>query len=238
MQKEGTKVAPRSSEPRVLILETSGRAGQVAVARGSKLLAERRLDEGRRHARDLAPAVAELCRQCGWKVRELEAVLVSRGPGSYTGLRVGIMSAKALAYSAGSAFLTIDTFAAIARQAPAEVRQLDILADAQQGNLYVQRCERSGGRWYGATALMIRPASEWLADLAPGVWVSGPALAAYESRLPAANRAVPESAREALPASLLEIGLERWQAGESDDFWAAEPLYLRPSNAERNWNKN
>src|SRR5262245_57314240 len=148
MKKEEPSNVPRSPEPRVLILETSGRVGRIAVARGRNLLAERRLDENRRHARDLAPAVAELCRQCSWKVRELEAVLVSRGPGSYTGLRVGIMSAKALTYAAGGVFLAIDTFAAIARQAPAEVHLVDILADAQQENVYVQRWEQRQGIWH------------------------------------------------------------------------------------------
>ncbi|HLW64648.1 MAG TPA: tRNA (adenosine(37)-N6)-threonylcarbamoyltransferase complex dimerization subunit type 1 TsaB [Gemmataceae bacterium] len=221
----------------MLILETSGRMGRIAVAFGAQILAQRQLNESRRHARDLAPTVAELCRQCGWKVRELEAVLVSRGPGSYTGLRVGIMSAKALAYASGCVFLAIETFAAIARQAPVEAQQLDILADAQQQNLYVQRWGQVQGRWQHASPLTIRSATEWLAGLPAGVWVSGPGMRAVEAQLPASNRAVGEERREALPESLLAIGLERWQAGEADDFWTAEPLYLRPSNAERNWKK-
>jgi len=237
MKKEETRVASRSSEPRVLILETSGRIGRLAVARGRELLTQRSLDEQRRHARDLAPAVAELCRQCGWSVRKLEAVLVSRGPGSYTGLRVGIMSAKALAYAAGCVFLAIDTFAAIARQAPASVCQLEVLADAQQENVYAQRWEQKQGIWQSITPLTIRPSSEWLAELPSGVWVSGPGLRAWESRLPSANRAAPQEVREPMPESLLAIGMERWDAGEADDFWSAEPLYLRPSNAERNWTK-
>src|SRR5205085_7377236 len=112
-------VVPDIAKPRVLVLETSGRSGQVALAHGDDLLAVRSLDETRRHARDLAPAVKDLLTQQGWQVRDLDAVFVSRGPGSYTGLRVGIMSAKALAYATGCALLGIDTFAAIARQAPA-----------------------------------------------------------------------------------------------------------------------
>src|SRR5207253_4227955 len=94
-----------SLQPRVLILETSVRTGQVALAHGEELLGVLRLDEARRHARDLAPALAELLAQQGWKARELDAVFVSRGPGSYTGLRVGIMSAKTLSYATGCALL-------------------------------------------------------------------------------------------------------------------------------------
>ena len=104
--------------PRLLLIETSGRSGQVALAEGNALLAVRRLDEARHQARDLAPAVADLLAAIGWKPRDIAAIVVSRGPGSYTGLRVGIMSAKTFAYAAGCALLAIDTFAVIAAQAP------------------------------------------------------------------------------------------------------------------------
>src|SRR5690349_16583220 len=110
----------RRDEPRLLILETSGKIGRVAVAEGARFGDVQTLDGARRHARDLAPTIAELCAARGWKVRELDGVLVSLGPGSYTGLRIGIMSAKTLAYASGCLVLGLPTFAAIARQAPAE----------------------------------------------------------------------------------------------------------------------
>src|SRR5438270_13709798 len=116
-------------EPRIVILETSCQVGQVAVARGAKVLAVRRLDEARRHARDLVPALRDLLAEQGWRARELDAVVVSRGPGSYTGLRVGVMSAKTLTYATGCALLAIDTFAAIALQAPPDVRSVAVIAD-------------------------------------------------------------------------------------------------------------
>src|SRR5262245_65324899 len=80
---------PTEPEPRLLVLETSGRVGSVALALGGELGEVRRLEESRRHARDLAPAVKDLCASRGWKPRELDGVIVSLGPGSYTGLRVG-----------------------------------------------------------------------------------------------------------------------------------------------------
>src|SRR5262245_23227269 len=133
---------------RLLILETSGRIGQVALALGDQIQTRRRLDETRRHARDLAPAVVELLAEQGWKPRDLDAVLVSRGPGSSTGLRVGLISAKTLAYATGCAVVGIDTFAAIARQAPAEATKLAVLGDAQQDKVYVQEfLRRSATAW-------------------------------------------------------------------------------------------
>lgn len=224
-------------EPRLLILETSGRVGQVAVALGPDLLEVRRLDETRRHARDLAPAVAGLLAGQALKPRDLHGVIVSRGPGSYTGLRVGIMSAKALAYATGCTVVAIDTFAAIALQAPGESLALDVLADAQQDKLYVQHFKRVEGvaDWQAGSALEIVAAEKWLKRRAPDAWVTGPGLQVVESRLPEDCRRVPKDFREPQPPSLLRLGLARHQAGLLDDPWKLEPLYARPSSAEENW---
>src|SRR5262249_34304801 len=135
-----------TAEPRTLILETSGRIGYVALAEGGRLRGVRKLDEARPHARDLAPAVRDLLAEAGWTAPTLNAVIVSRGPGSYTGLRVGIMSAKTLAYATGCKLVAIDTFAAIAHQALADVVNVDVLADAQQNRVHLERFARFGGR--------------------------------------------------------------------------------------------
>jgi tRNA threonylcarbamoyladenosine biosynthesis protein TsaB len=216
--------------PRLLIIETSGRTGQVALAEGEALLPARRLDESRNHARDLAPAVADLLAGAGWKPRDVSAVVVSRGPGSYTGLRVGVMSGKAFAYAAGCALLAIDTFPVIAAQAPAGADPIDIIADAQQQKVYLQRFARGEP----ASPLVIRPVADWLAG-APAPWVSGPAVRLHLAHLPASVRAVEEPLREPHVESLLMLALKRWRAGERDDLFAVEPLYLRPSSAEEQW---
>jgi tRNA threonylcarbamoyladenosine biosynthesis protein TsaB len=228
-----------TGEPRLLIIETSSQAGQVALAAGERLLGVRRLDEARRHARDLAPAVRDLLAEQGWKPRYLHGVVVSRGPGSYTGLRVGIMSAKALAYATGCALLAIDTFAPIARQAPAEALTLHVLADAQQDKIYVQPFRRAGAgaELMALGPLAIEPVDDWLPRLPAGAWVSGPGLRKYEGRLPAGVSLVEVSRREPLPESLLQLGLARYRRGERDDLWAVEPLYLRPSSAEEQWDR-
>jgi tRNA threonylcarbamoyladenosine biosynthesis protein TsaB len=220
--------------PRLLILETSGRVGQVALAEGGALRGLRRLDEARRHARDLAPAVKELLAACGWRPRDVQGVIVGRGPGSYTGLRVGIMSAKTFAYATGCTLLAVDTFAAIAGQAPAEALRLDVLADAQQDRVYVQPYSRfaPGSAPLPAGPLAIRPFADWLAHRQPDARATGPGLRGKEDRLAAAIPAVEAARWDPTAGALLEIGLERFRRGERDDFWAVEPLYLRPSAAE------
>jgi tRNA threonylcarbamoyladenosine biosynthesis protein TsaB len=222
---------------RLLIIETSGRVGQVAVAEGPSLRAGRRLDESRRHARDLAPAVKELLAEQGWRAAELDAVIVSRGPGSYTGLRVGIASAQALAYATGCAVIAVDTFPAIARQAPAGAVRLAVLADAQQGKTYVQEFARSdgGASWRPATELQVLPVVDFLRNRDPATWLTGPGLEQWAERLPQDAQVVDQAHWEPRIESLLAIGLARLQSGERDDFWKLEPLYARPSAAEQKW---
>ncbi len=227
------------AEPRLLILETSGRSGFVAVAESGTLRGVRPLEEARRHARDLAPGAAELLAGQGWTPRDVAAVVVSRGPGSYTGLRVGLMSAKAFAYATGCALIGIETFAAIARQAPPEALRLDVLADAQQDRVYVQRYVRAaaGADPVAAASLRIEPLAAWLSQEQPPDWVTGPGLGSYRARVPDAIRVVEAEHWNPQAESLLRIGFARYRAGERDDLWTVEPLYLRPSSAEEQWRR-
>jgi tRNA threonylcarbamoyladenosine biosynthesis protein TsaB len=227
-----------SSQPHILILETSGRVGHVALAEGERMCSTRRLDEARRHARDLVPAIAELLAAEHWQPKDVDVMVVSRGPGSYTGLRVGIMSAKTFAYATGCRLLAIDTFAAIASQAPAEASGVEVLSDAQQEKVYVQSFARlETGNWTAAP-LGIQRFGDWLTGGDPAAWVTGPGLRLFGSRLPQEARVVQAEAWDPQPESLLRIALARYQAGEGDDFWQLEPLYLRPSSAEEKRQKN
>jgi tRNA threonylcarbamoyladenosine biosynthesis protein TsaB len=214
----------------MLVLETSHRAASVALAVGDTIVGEKMLDDQRRHARDLAPALQELLKAHDWRLRDVHGVIVSRGPGSYTGLRVGLMSAKMLAYATGCPLLAIATFPAIASQAVAAEVNVDVIADAQQGNVYMQR--------FGThpAALAIMPFEQWLERaLASNVAVTGPGAETFVSRLPSTSKVLSRDCWFARPASLLKLGLERFRNGERDDPYIVEPIYLRASSAEVQW---
>ena len=223
-------------ERHLLILETSGGVAQVALAVDETIHARRQLEAARRHARDLAPTVSELLSQQGWKPRDLTGIVVSRGPGSYTGLRVGIMSAKTLAYATGCALIGVETFAAIALQAPSEATLLDVIGDAQQDNVYVQRFEYAGEQEVRATTpLSIESFSNWLAQRNPSTWIVGPGLNRFGGRVAANCRVVEPRYWDPQPEGLLRIARQRLARNERDDPWTLEPLYLRPSSAEEQW---
>jgi tRNA threonylcarbamoyladenosine biosynthesis protein TsaB len=223
------------SEPRLLLLETSNQPGLVALAQGNVILEVRRLPEARRHARDLAPAIGKLLANQGWRPLDIQAVAVSHGPGSYTGLRVGVVSAKTFCYATGSRLLALETFSIIADQAPADVQRLAVLADAQQDKVYIQEFQRTARGWLPTAPLEVRAVSAWLASTSGPIWASGPGLHKWAGR-PAVNVQPVEAALwDPQAESMLRLALARYLAGETDDIWSAEPLYLRPSAAEEKW---
>ena len=215
---------------RVLIIETSGRVGQVALAAGESIVAAARLGEGHRRASDLALVVDRLLKGHGWSPRELTLVIVGLGPGSYTGLRVGLASAKALAYATGCEFFGVETFAAIAMQAPHT--HVSVVADALQGKLFRRDYRRNEtGGLQSSGPLEIVSATDWLASLAPKVVVTGPAAGVLDGQLLAGVRIADPDTRDPRPIGLLEVAFKcPWAV--TTDMWTAEPFYLRGSSAE------
>lgn len=209
---------------RVLILETSGRIGQIALASDDYVLAERRLAEAHRRASDLALSVDQLLKAQSWKARDLTAVIVGLGPGSYTGLRVGLASAKALAYAVGCRFFGVETFAAIAVRTTAS--RVSVIADALQGKLFRRDYERNAdGTMTPMGPLQIVAAESWRQSLSLETIVAGPAAPMFEvSR-------VSDQEIEPRPTDLLRV-VRSCPWAVTNDMWLAEPLYLRGSSAE------
>ncbi len=212
---------------RVLILETSGKVGQAALATGSSVVAESRLGEERRRSSDLAMVVDRLLKQQGWRARELTDVVVGLGPGSYTGLRVGLASAKAMAFATGCRFHGVETYAAIAAQAPAAATSIAVTGDALQGKLFHRRYGRSGSGLLEPTCCFeIVACDTWASYDLSGTYFIGPG-----ANLVAGKPAARESVATPLPVGLLHVAMQLpWAV--TNDVWRAEPFYLRGSSAE------
>lgn len=230
-----------AASERILLIETSGRGGFAALAQGETLLATAELAADRQHARDLAPLVAGLLREAGWAAQQVQAVVVSRGPGSFTSLRVGVMSAKAFAYAVGCTLLAVDTFDCYAHQCPPEWSAVEVIGDAQQRRVQVQRYQRSEPTTFSASEpasftatepIRIVPIEAWLSQRPAHVPVTGPALALVRDRLPSETPIAPPAQCVVMPGTLLKLGLARLRRGESDSVWALEPLYAQLSSAE------
>lgn len=130
----------------VLALDTCAGATSAAIGRNGEVVARVFLPDARAAAERLAPLVKGLMDEAGIKPAALAAVAVTRGPGTFTGVRIGLGFARGLALAAGCPVLGVTTLELLAAGAAAEVAGREMLAviDARRGEVYVQRVAADG----------------------------------------------------------------------------------------------
>lgn len=218
---------------RQIALETSSLAGSVAALENGRLCVELALPAGQRSGRSLAPAIGRLLKQLAWQPRQVELVSVTTGPGSFTGLRIGVTTAKTFAYATGAEVLGVNTLDAIADQAPHDVHPLEVALPAERGQLFVARyLPGSDSRLIRQGSIALADRDRWLAGLVPPVLVSGPAVDAMLSDLPEGVTAVETALRHPSAAAVGRLAARSYAAGERGNVWELVPEYFRPSAAE------
>jgi len=105
------------SNPYLLLIETSTEVCSVALSAGESIISYRVIKEAKSHARVIAPIINEVLAEGGLTINECDAVVVSEGPGSYTGLRVGVSIAKGLCYGANKPLIAVSSLELLARLA-------------------------------------------------------------------------------------------------------------------------
>jgi len=214
----------------VLGIETSTRPGSAALCQDVNCLAEVPLDrDGLRHAQALPPRVATLLGEHSLKTDDLDLIAISQGPGSFTGLRVGIAFAKTLAWAAGCQLVAVDTFHAIAAHAqlPAGVHSLWVAADAHRQELFVRSYSRQdGGEWNPDQDHEIVNTADWCRQLQPHETVVAATPGLLDEFLTSHITSPPAA------QSIARLGQLAALAGQLADPVSLEPLYLRKSAAE------
>jgi tRNA threonylcarbamoyladenosine biosynthesis protein TsaB len=219
---------------RILALETSGSSGSVAALAGDELLQERVLDPALRSARSLAPGIRQLLLEVDWRPRDVQLVAVTAGPGSFTGLRVGIATAKAFAYAVGADILGIDTLEVLAEQSPPDAQVVHPAIDAQRQELFAATYRRASGStsFNSPPAPQIVAIEDWLKSAQPFDTLIGPVLSKLRDRIPPHVQLAPEASWTPLASSVGRIAWRRYSSGQRHDLWQLVPLYLRRSAAE------
>ena len=220
----------------ILGIETSCRTGSLALFRDGHVIDERVLtSESRRHAQGIATEIDGLLRQFDLTARDCDGVAVSIGPGSFTGLRIGVVFAKTFAYATGCAVVAVETLHAVAELSPSDVTAVSVVSCAQRGDLYTGCYVRSAaGPFVREGAIQIVHASTWCANRPGDEIVSGPGVKRYESQLAGRCRVLEPVYRHPTAAVIAELGSRRLTEQTADDPWSLEPLYIRRSAAEEN----
>ena len=224
---------------RTLAIDTSLAAGSIAVC-GDDRTVERSLSSPGEHARLVAAALREAAAELGWEIGTADLIAVVRGPGSFTGLRVGVAFAKGIAWACGARLVGVSGFEAIAwksdRATALAGRPLEIAYDAGRGDVYATRAAAGGTAASGWTIEPPRiiAAESWIASLPASAVVAGPALAVHAERLSARPDVtiVPASCWTPGAAAAAAIARAEAAAGRTDDPALLVPDYLRPSYAE------
>ena len=220
-----------------LALDTSGDEGSVALVRdepgGSEILGTERISAGMRHGVELFPALERLLRGACVSPREVGLVAVGTGPGSYTGLRVGITAARAFAYAAGAELLGVPSCDAWAAATPPDAsqpaRRLAVVLDARIRAVYLAIYDPAPGGWARRAGPDLCDPAIAASRIEPGAIVVGDGVAAYADAF-AGRTASGASRAEASHVALLALG--RMARGEHDAIEAVVPLYLRRPEAE------
>ena len=145
-------------EPVILCIETSGKYCSVALSRGVELLAESESNDEYDHSAMLALHIQDVLSQSKLGFDQVNAVALSSGPGSYTGLRVGASTAKAICYASGIELIAISTLEAIASEAMERSPDSDLyfpVMDARRMEVYVAAFDKSGQRLLHDMALEV-----------------------------------------------------------------------------------
>ncbi|HEY3723338.1 MAG TPA: tRNA (adenosine(37)-N6)-threonylcarbamoyltransferase complex dimerization subunit type 1 TsaB [Acidimicrobiia bacterium] len=226
----------------VLAMDTATPRISVAIGRDGHVLGDLSLDGGRRHAEQLVPAIGYLCRELDVDLHQLAFVAVGLGPGLFTGLRVGVTTARMMAQTLRVPMVGVPTLDLIAYPLRHTTRTVVPVVDARRNEVFFACYQPVPGGVQRTTDYEVTTpdglAGE-LAALGEDALLAGDGALRYEADLGALDRvemAGPGAARPCAGA-LVELATARYEREEFSLPAEVHPLYLRRSDAEIEWDR-
>lgn len=213
----------------LIAIDTSTRLIGVALYDGVQIISEMVWLSQQYHTVELAPTVSALMERAGIPLSELKVVAVALGPGSFTGLRIGISLAKGMALAGRLAIVGVPTFDILAAAQPPDDLPMAAVLQAGRSRLAVGWYKNYSGKWKSDHQIQVLTPRE-LADRIKSPTIVCGELSEAERRIFKRKRknvvlATPaQSLRR--PSFLAELGWRRWQKGMTDDPATLAPNYL------------
>lgn len=251
---------PRRSSLKILAMETCFREFSVALLDTSQIVyavsasefAKTRAPGSYGSSSLLIPMIETGLNRSGWKSKDLNLIVLPVGPGSFTGLRVGVVTAKAFSYVHQTPLIGVNSLEVIAAMTAAQSNligpesppaELRIAINAQRQQLFCGRFLFQSPwqvKQLGETTIEDR--TTWLDSLKTGDIVSGSGIRPLQAALVSicASRGVivaPETCWTPTAVEVGDVGRRYFDAGRQDDPWTLLPIYYRPSAAEEKANQ-
>jgi len=224
-----------ASEMRALAIETSGRAGSIALAEAGEVLDERTFAHGLQHAAGLLPLIATACKDRGWTPADLKHIYVSIGPGSFTGLRIGVTLAKTLSFATGAQLVAVPTARVLVENVPLDANYAIVVLDAKRDQIFTASFERTAGAWVVREPAHVDSLVAMLQRSSRPVHLIGEGLPYHEKFIPVDDTEiirVPNDAWRARAGVVAKLGWGMALAGGFTDAFKLAPLYIRKPEAE------
>lgn len=225
----------------VLGIDTATLACSAAIVSPDRVVAELTVQTRKTHSERLMPIIQQLLEDANLTPRDLGGIAVSIGPGSFTGLRIGMTTAKSMAYALDIPVVGIPTLDALAAQFPYSARVIYPIVDAQKGRVYTGRFNTSTGYPASLSAYEVIDLAELIKRIAnegQPIILAGE-LAEFSEQLQDVERSVIELAsplnRMPRGATVAMLGLRQLLSGLGQDPQTLLPLYIRRSEAEVLW---
>jgi len=225
---------------KVLAIETATVAGSVAIIDDSAgLIGEVRMDVKVVHAERLMPSIEWLLKASGIQIDDIDAFAVSIGPGSFTGLRIGLSTAKGFSYSTGKPVMPVPTLDAFARTLPFCSYIICPMLDARKNQVYAALYQWNGSVCSKIMAETAISPADLLNKLSGTAVFMGDGVKIYGRLISDTlrDKAVfaPASRMSPSASTVGEIALEQLKQGIVVDPVSLVPFYIRKSEAEVHW---
>lgn len=218
--------------PTLLHIETSGEFCSVAVSKATTLLTLKETNEEFTHAKTITVFIDECIREAGLKLTDLDAVVVSMGPGSYTGLRVGLSAAKGICYALDKPLIGVSTLQALAWGARDQLGLEAVyvpMIDARRMEVYTAEFDSNLVEIVSPSAMILEndPFAEKLARGKDYVFC-GNGAAKAEKVIEAKNATF--LSLESSARFMIELGVDAWENKKFEKMAYCEPFYLKRPN--------
>jgi tRNA threonylcarbamoyl adenosine modification protein YeaZ len=214
-----------------IAIDTSTDIASLALVQDDAIIAELTWRCGQNHSAQLLPGLDYLLKQTKASLDSATGIIVARGPGSYNGLRVGISTAKGLAFSLGIPLVGISTLAVAAYQQAERSLPVCPIFNAGRGEIAAAIYQKKGDDWTQLVAEHITTLDALCAQITTKTVFCGeyiPAIAGeIKKRLKQKAVIASPTARLRRAGFLAELGLKRFKAGDYDNPVTLQPLYLR-----------